>query len=107
MLSMVSFVCFKNPPYAIIGELCLLQRQQSRDIKGVKEHIGDDHVCLVGLPAGASFRNTIAVAAGGTCGVVATVGDQANTVLNSIRVLPNGAMLSSDKANARVVQVLT
>lgn len=57
------------------------------------------------LHAGAGARNTIAVAAGGKCGVVATVNDKANTVLNSIRVLPSGAMLSSDKANGRVVKV--
>jgi len=54
---------------------------------------------------GANARNTIARAAGGSCGVVATVNDQSNTVLNSIRVLPTGGMLSSDKANGRVVQV--
>lgn len=36
---------------------------------------------------------------------MATVTDKSGTVLNSIRVLPDGAMLSSDKANARVVKV--
>jgi hypothetical protein len=37
--------------------------------------------------------------------VLATVNDKAGTVLNSIRVLPDGSMLSSDKANGRVVLV--
>lgn len=54
--------------------------------------------------SGAGRPNAIASAAG-TCGVVAVVDDQPNTNLNSLRVMPNGAMLSSDTFNARVVQV--
>lgn len=37
--------------------------------------------------------------------MLATVNDKAGTVLNSIRVLPDGSMLSSDKANGRIVLV--
>ncbi|WIA38811.1 hypothetical protein OEZ86_002093 [Tetradesmus obliquus] len=51
-----------------------------------------------------SQRNTIG-RLGGDCSVFATVTDRPNTELNSIRVLPDGRMVSTDTKNQRVVMV--
>ncbi|WIA18519.1 hypothetical protein OEZ85_009969 [Tetradesmus obliquus] len=51
-----------------------------------------------------SQRNTIGRLSG-DCSLFATVTDRPNTELNSIRVLPDGRMLSTDTRNQRVVMV--
>eukprot|EP00879_Flechtneria_rotunda_P033368 GHRR01036951.1.p1 GENE.GHRR01036951.1~~GHRR01036951.1.p1 ORF type:complete len:172 (+),score=45.17 GHRR01036951.1:95-610(+) len=53
----------------------------------------------------AGARNAIGAVSNKSCDAFATINDKVNTTLNSIRVLPDGRLLSTDTRNARVVLV--